>query len=32
MQLTPLRARKIAAFLKVSISPSVIPIDRWWHN
>jgi len=29
MQLTPLRVPKIGAFLKVRISPNVIPIYRW---
>ena len=32
MQLTPLRVRKILAFLKASIDPNVIPIYRWRRN
>jgi len=32
MQLTPLRVPKIPAFLKVRISPNVIPIYGWRRN
>ena len=32
MQLTPLRVRKIRAFLAVRISSNVIPIDGWRRN
>jgi hypothetical protein len=32
MQLTPLRVRKIGAFLERRISSNTFPIYRWWHN
>jgi hypothetical protein len=32
MQLTPLRVRKIVAFLKRSISPGVLPFYEWRRN
>jgi len=32
MQLTPLRVRKILAFLKAGIDPSAFPIYEWRRN
>jgi len=32
MQLTPLRVRKIGAFLKLRIGSNVIPIYEWRRN
>jgi hypothetical protein len=32
MQLTPLRVRKIVAFLKHGIGPTVFPIYSWRRN